>query len=170
MLKSGGDALEQPLISGLHRRVPQEENLRILPGQSSRLSAKVHADLVKQVICLAMIAPLAGHHLILPRARIPAPGYGDNVINGEVIGLALDPAILADALITQQQVAPIGMQHTLRHTDVADKPHHHNVLAQMPSVDLRLDHLPGLIIHKSDPLLAQKNNQLLTRDYVQGLE
>jgi hypothetical protein len=92
------------------------------------------------------------------------------VIDGELRGWHSLAAVLAGAIVAQEEVAPVRPQQAPGDLDVGQQPDDDNVLTKATPCHCLLDRLPGNIVNEGDALLGQQDDQPPLTDDVQRLK
>jgi hypothetical protein len=92
------------------------------------------------------------------------------VIDGELGRGHSLAAVLAGAVITEEQVAPVGAEHPAGDLDVGQEPDDDHVLTKATPFHCLLDRLPGNIVNKGDALLGEQDHEPPLSDDVQRLK
>jgi hypothetical protein len=79
-------------------------------------------------------------------------------------------AVLARAIVAEEEVAPVGPQQASRNLDVGKQPDDDNVLPKATPCHCLLDRLPGNVVNEGDALLGQQDDQPPLTDHVQRLK
>src|SRR2546426_1695417 len=104
-LDGGARAGEQPVVGVLQLRVAQEDEVGEFLGEGARWPDEAHTGLAQQAVALAAIAAPAGDHLVLPAVGGPATGGGNDMIYGQLRGWHPLAAVLAGAVVAQEEGA-----------------------------------------------------------------
>ena len=80
-------------------------DLQLVVGRLERLTQREHAALGRQVVALEQIAMLTSGQDIFPGGRTPT-GFGNKVVEGQLVRFVLYAAILAGPFVTQEDVEP----------------------------------------------------------------
>ena len=92
------------------------------------------------------------------------------MIDGQLGGGHPLAAVLAGAVVTEEEVAAIGPQEAARDLDIGKEPNDDNVLTKATPCHCLLDRLPGNLVHEGDALLGQQDDQPPLTDDVQRLK
>jgi hypothetical protein len=139
-------------------------------GQRPWRSMQPHSRLAQEPVALATIASPAGDDLILPAVGGAAAGGGHHVVNRELRRRHRLVAVLAGAVIPEQEVAPVGSQHPPRDLNIGEEADDDHVIAKAPPSHRLLDCLARLIVNESDALLGKQNDKPPLTDDIQRLK
>ena len=92
------------------------------------------------------------------------------MIDGKLRGRHPLAAVLAHAIVPQQQVAPVGPEHPSRDLDIGKEPNDDHVRAEATPCHCLLDRLPRYVVNKGDALLGQQDDQPPLTDHIQRLK
>ena len=92
------------------------------------------------------------------------------MIHGQLGGGHPLAAVLASAVVTEEEVAAISPQEAARDLDIGKEPNDDNVLTKATPCHCLLDRLPGNLVHEGDALLGQQDDQPPLTDDVQRLK
>jgi hypothetical protein len=79
-------------------------------------------------------------------------------------------AVLAHAIVPQEQVAPVGAEHPPRNLDIGEEPDDHDIRTKATPCHCLLDRLPGSLVNEGDALLGQQDDQPPLTDHIQRLK
>ena len=92
------------------------------------------------------------------------------MIDRELRGRHALAAVLAGAIVAEEEVSPVGPQQAAGDLDVGEQPDDDNVLTKATPRHCLLDRLPGSIINEGDALFGQQDDQPPLTDHIQRLK
>lgn len=154
----------------LELRIAKENQMREFLGQGPWRPHQPHSRLTQQPVAFPTVAAATGDHLVFPAVGSPAAGRRHHVVDRQLRRRHPLAAVLARAVVAEEEVSPIGAQHPSRDLDVREESNDDHVLAKAPQGDCLLDRLPRNLVDKGDTLLREQDDKPPLTDDVQRLE